>query len=354
MRQPNEFLFLSEFGKIDDGFLCDAAKPWNHTGQAFETMKFVRKAACVFLVLALLGGGLFHSQVKAALQEFTTQLGKFLGITEDLADYTEAPNSSVTQNGLTLTLKEVILDQNQLLFLLDTQFDSGSEPREISLSADVWMNGEKLNALEEYTSDWTGSQSEPQYMVRFSFDEEWKDSQAKIKAVFKACELQVDEETGSMSGAEIGQYEFSFHASKTALEDHTVSVPLDISVPIDNTHEIQFAKFVKNSVGSRIEGTASELPEGYMYYLEGTDSTGKEIRYRLSSLIDGRIVFVNEDNTWISSDAVWIKLQLCRQKLNQIKMAEDMGEGEEIVGEGAFEVNGEIDKIGGEFVAEWK
>lgn len=69
---------------------------------------------------------------------------------------------------------------------------------------------------------------------------------------------------------------------------------------------------------------------------------------------DGRIVFVNEDNTWISSDAVWIKLQLCRQKLNQIKMTEDMEEGEEIVGEGAFEVNGEIDKIGGEFVAEWK
>lgn len=354
MRQANEFLFLSAFGKIDDSFLCDTAKPWNHTGQAFETMKFVRKAACVFLVLALLGGGLFHSQVKAALQEFTTQLGKFLGITEDLADYTEAPNSSVTQNGLTLTLKEVILDQNQLLFLLDTQFDSGSEPREISLAADVWMNGEKLNALEEYTSDWMGSQSEPQYMVRFSFDEEWKDSQAKIKAVFKACELQVDEETGPMPGAEIGQYEFSFHASKTALEDHTVSVPLDISVPIDNTHEIQFAKFVKNSVESRIEGTASELPEGYMYYLEGTDSTGREIRYHLSSLIDGRIVFVNEDNTWISSDAVWIKLQLCRQELNQIKRTEDMGEGEEIVGEGAFEVNGEIDKIGGEFVAEWQ
>ena len=53
---------------------------------------------------------------------------------------------------------------------------------------------------------------------------------------------------------------------------------------------------------------------------------------------------------------MWIKLQLCRQELNQIKikMAEDMGEGEEIVGKGAFEVNGEIDKIGGEFVAEWK
>ena len=65
MRQANEFLFLSAFGKIDDSFLCDTAKPWNHTGQAFETMKFVRKAACVFLVLALLGGGLFHSQVKS-------------------------------------------------------------------------------------------------------------------------------------------------------------------------------------------------------------------------------------------------------------------------------------------------
>ena len=149
----NHFLFLSLFGSIDDELVIRSEKPWRETQNTLALRKYLTGAACAAVIILLSMACIFHSEVKAALHKFTTAIGEMLGISEDISSYTEIKNSSVTKNGLTLTLEEVILDKNQLFLLVSQKFEDGRQIIDTELSDHVKVNGRKLPVKIQHKTD---------------------------------------------------------------------------------------------------------------------------------------------------------------------------------------------------------
>lgn len=66
------------------------------------------RAACAAVVVLLGLSCIFRNEVRAAIQEFSTLIGKALGLTEDLTPYAEMLNMKQTKDGISVTLKEAI------------------------------------------------------------------------------------------------------------------------------------------------------------------------------------------------------------------------------------------------------
>ena len=87
----------------------------------------------IFAMLCI--AAMSNSRVQAAVKEFTTKIGEVLGFTKDLSSYTEIIDQTQTKNGISLTLKEVILDDRVLMVSVHADF-GGNEGA-------LWVNDEK-------------------------------------------------------------------------------------------------------------------------------------------------------------------------------------------------------------------
>ena len=79
-------------------------------------------AAAAAAAVVLIGAGSLPSvriTAYAAVKSVTYNLGQLLGISADLSPYTTVVGESVSKDGFTVTLNEVILDEN-MMYITDT------------------------------------------------------------------------------------------------------------------------------------------------------------------------------------------------------------------------------------------
>ena len=116
-----EFDFSREFGEIDEKLVESAGREWNR--KKYNVLKlYSRKIAGVAIFAMLCIAAMSNSRVQAAVKEFTTKIGEVLGFTKDLSSYTEIIDQTQTKNGISLTLKEVILDDRVLMVSVHADF----------------------------------------------------------------------------------------------------------------------------------------------------------------------------------------------------------------------------------------
>lgn len=108
------FDFSKEFGNIDSKYISEAEGEWKRKK---ETRKpsFWSSAAAACVIVAL-GAVIFSNPtVQAAIKNLTLSIEETLGFPKSIASYTEVLNTSKTKKGITVTLKEVVLDDGVLL-----------------------------------------------------------------------------------------------------------------------------------------------------------------------------------------------------------------------------------------------
>ena len=103
-----EFDFLREFGEIDESLVENAGREWNRKKYGVFQL-YSRKIAGVAILAMICIAAMSNSRVQAAVREFTTKIGEILGFAKDLSPYAEMIDQTQTKNGISLTLKEVIL-----------------------------------------------------------------------------------------------------------------------------------------------------------------------------------------------------------------------------------------------------
>ena len=129
------FHFSEEFGNISDQMIEDAGKEWHP--RKYPVLQFYgRKIACVLLVF-ILGMAVFRSPVvQATVEKITSEIGRIMGFQKDLLSYTsDIQEKSKKKNGITVTLKEAIADDQISMVGLD------SDMPDRALAS--WINNEK-------------------------------------------------------------------------------------------------------------------------------------------------------------------------------------------------------------------
>ncbi len=335
----DDMLFLKVFGDIDDFFIEQSFVAWNPKNNTFF-WKYHKKIACVILGILFATVCIFHTEVQATLKKATTLLGEILNIKEDISSYTEIKNIPITKNGLTLTLKEVVLDKNQLLILVSKKFEDEKENTNIELSYSVKINGKEAKICKSCITDDAPDKIAEQYVVGYYLTDDMKiRNPAQIEAIFTANRVS--------DNSKIGTYKFNFTASWEELEKNTIRMPINQSIILPEKSELKLSDFTWNNVESNIVGECDNLLLGYEYYLSGQDNNGKQVTYTLLSYENSQAIFVNEEDKQISSSATSVELQLYRQSLGTLLSS---SEDDEFVEEDFLgEDTPTVEKIGDSF-----
>lgn len=110
-----KFDFSKEFGNIDPKYIEEAEREWSEKKEN-RRPKGWSKTAAAACVIVTLGSVIFSNpHIQAAIKNITLSIGETLGFPKGIESYTEVLNTSKEDKGITVTLKEVVLDNGVLL-----------------------------------------------------------------------------------------------------------------------------------------------------------------------------------------------------------------------------------------------
>ncbi len=110
------FKTLELIGDLDDKYIYEASKPWKKQHR-FSRIHRSWKIAAAGIILFIMAGCTLRYQedVKAALQSVTSWIGQALGIEDgDTDSYTNVVGKSISRDGITITLNEIVMDSKNL------------------------------------------------------------------------------------------------------------------------------------------------------------------------------------------------------------------------------------------------
>lgn len=321
--REEKYRFLELMGNVDDEMIYQSSQPWHDTkDRKITTLRVGKIAVCAVLVLALGIAGIFHQQVEAAIHEFTTRIAEMLGVSNDLVPYTEIIGVSQKKEGVTLTLEEVILAENQLYAVFHMKWKKGVRLEEGMQAPDLsFTNAPKINGVEiicshcvwapEYDEESKNSQN---ILVSYVYDDDslpYEINEIEMEArVFTAADLEHEINEGI-------PFTFQFSASKEELQKDTHSIEIDYELKAGDGVTLRLHRFQFNNVFSRISASPSEEFLQKMsdmgYILLGTDSAGNLLRFEMSGGSEDNLIFESVGMP-PSEDSQWVELQI--YKLN--------------------------------------
>lgn len=295
------FDFSKEFGNIDPKYISEAEGEWKGKKRVWAP-SFWSKLAAACVILALISTVLSNPKVQAAIKNLALSIGETLGFQKEIESYTEVLNMSQTDQGITVNLKEVVLDEGVLLFRVHAKIDNTEENEQgksenissfkntgITLDMDkTTINGQKL---DEYTSgeyspysvddllDADADRDEKEYdrvqEYRFHAPTDLGEN-PEIHFVLKAF----DYDDWQMNA--LAEFTFDFNISREKILKQTTNKELkNISVETEEG-TVTLKDIFLNKLQSSISADVPEkLFQKYEVELRGTDSKRNKVRYEL-------------------------------------------------------------------------
>jgi len=342
-----KFEFLELFGEIDDDLIRQAGQPWKRKKKLFHIEGYGAKIACAVIIIAVLLGSVFHTEVRAAWEKFTTMISRMLGVSEDLAPYTEIKDIPIINNGMKLTLKEIILDNDELLILLSQgNEDEEASLKEIAIEGDIWIDSQELIFQECYLNDGGLDKTAQNYVLGYYIDDDITVGNiAEIKTLFTVKDTE---------DSIIGEFEYHFTASKEEMEKNTETISLNQTIKEAGTIDMKLNKLTLNSISSRIYGVCPDLILGKQYYLIGSDNLGNPITYNLDIFENPNMIFVKDKDYHIAPEATSMELQLFVHKIDTENVIESSNDGDVIIEDTMEESPEGLEAVADKFTLEFK
>lgn len=170
--KKDEYSFLELFGNIDDEYIYQALMPWEKQTKRNIVYYMGKKVACLVIIVILGFCLVFHDQVYAAISRFTTMIAEILQVSNDLTPYAEIINTTQEKNGISITLKEVVLGENSLL--VSGELNDGEEYDGIGISAgeNIKINGsEYLCDSSSVYQKQNMEENDNQYVLEWIYDD---------------------------------------------------------------------------------------------------------------------------------------------------------------------------------------
>lgn len=224
--------------------------------------------------------------VYAYANNIAYNISSFLGIEKDLDPYKTVLNKSITKNGLTVQLNEVIFDTDQLVVSYTATNNEKVENGDILLFSDVYINGRKVRggagggskAIDDYTVE-----SVMSYDI-IGYSAEKLKGDLDIKLVFSDAEVNGKNKRGT--------WKFRFKTNGDELFLDTQEIPLQSSYTLENGQKVILEKYTSNNLGQKIYFSKSPKGTEYNMMLKGHDDLGNEINFYVSRADGGSGMFI--------------------------------------------------------------
>ena len=295
-----KFDFSKEFGNIDPKYISEAEGEWKGKKKAWAP-SFWSKLAVACVILALISTVLSNPKVQAAIKSLALSIGETLGFQKEIESYTEDLNISRSDQGITVNLKEVVLDEGVLLFRVHAEIDAPEENQQeksvdissfkntgITLDTDkTTINGQKLDEYmnAEYSPysvddllDADADRDEAEYdrvqEYRFHAPTDLGEN-PEVHFVLNAYDYDDWEKS-------VAEFTFDFNISREKILKQTTNKKLEnISVQTEEG-TVTLKDIFLNKLQSSISADVPEkLFQKYDVELRGTDSKGNKVRYEL-------------------------------------------------------------------------
>lgn len=295
-----KFDFSKGFGDIDPKYIDEAEGEWKGKKKAWAPSFWSRlAAACV--ILTLIATVLANPKVQAAIKKLALSIGETLGIQKEIDPYTKDLDISRSDQGITVNLKEVVLDEGVLLFRVHAEIAATEENQQgksasisyfkntgITLDMDkTTINGQKLDEYmnAEYAPysvddllDADADRDEKEYdrvqEYRFHAPTDIGEN-PEIHLVLNAFDYDDWEKS-------LAEFIFDFNISRENILKQTTNKELEnISVQTEEG-TVTLKDIFLNGLQSSISADVPEkLFQKYDVELRGKDSKGNKVRYEL-------------------------------------------------------------------------
>lgn len=229
-----------------------------------------RKIALIasFASFMILGVGL-SSEALADIQLKMFDIGYHLSTNKNLDDYKTLINSSITENGVTVQLNEVIVDNNEVIVSSTIKSDFKLGEGGISTFGYLYVNGKMISgaggsgrAVDDYTFE---------DVAIYQLDEELPTGTLNIKLKHKYVYK------GSKKIK--GPWNFEFTANGEQLSIDTIENDVNYDFTLDNGQKITLNKYTSNDIGQKIYYSVENKTEPYELQLRGLDDLGNEVTF---------------------------------------------------------------------------
>ena len=290
------------------------------------------KLAKVSVFGVLFGGGFllspFGEVAFAGIELATYHIADFMGIEKDLDGYKTVVDKTVTDNGVSVKLNEVILDGDMLKVVM-TGYIEDSEKKYDSLSFNnerVYINGKMAgggmsggygkteNNTFKYDYDFTIENLEEYDLT--------KDLDIKIKLDNARTTIE-DGPKAEVGKKRSGDWDFEFTISPKELIADTEVIDINKRIDVDGIGFVDIEKYTSNKVGQKIYIKCSdELLGEYSEQINGTDNLGNKVEFDIRhNGPDGGVLELYTLEGELSEEATELTL-----RLELVKYPETSGE----------------------------
>lgn len=263
----------------------------------FPAEKWIKYAAAAAVLCAVAAGtvmGPVRHNVYAGVKAVAYDLSQALGITKELEPYKTVVGSTISGGGYSVTLNEVVLDEESMYitYTLTVPEKMETEEDEMSYHDDmtVYINGRMASLAGS-----GGTVKVDDYTLA----SDWK---KELPNVNTARDIDVEIQC-AVNGDEIGTFRFTASGEELALD--TLTVPLDETVTLPDGTRVTFERYTSNAMGQSIYFTKTSSSYDYDFMLKGEDDLGNPVEFfvRYSEREEGRMEVEPIDNGYVSDQA---------------------------------------------------
>lgn len=267
-----------------------------------------KKYVAVASVALLSFGALGTLPTFATVNPTAYKIASMIGIDKDLADYTTAVNTPVTQKGITVGLGEVAYDKTNNNLIITTYISSDEtlqHTEDLSahdLHSRVYINGERLNASSSWATKMIDDQTVA-FVTNYTMNE---DLSGDVAIALHIPQVILDDQEY------VDTWKFEFTTNGDQLASDTQIVPIDAAIQLESGSVLNITEYTNNAFGERIHYAFEGPVVSDFFELRGTDNLGNPVVFELVAGVHGETGAFGlvEDRSSLSPEASTLTLNL--------------------------------------------
>jgi len=222
----------------------------------------------------------FASNVRNVSYTISSNISDFLGLQRNLDEYKTVINKKVTDNSITVTLNEVILDGNELTVCYNESPNIYlEENQDLSFPGfnSISVNGKEVNGGSSGVST-NGGDNTIQSVITYDLGNIDLSGDLDIKILSSAMSSKDREKKAS--------WNFEFMTNGNQLKIDTKEILLNKKFTLESGEEFILEKYTDNALGQKIYASISTsnviTKSMYAVTLKGIDDLGNKVEFYMS------------------------------------------------------------------------
>lgn len=266
------------------------------------------------LALVLMGGTyLFGGSVVASVQLAIFDVESYLNINKNIEDYKTVIGRSISNDGITIQLNEVILDGDDIIVSTTLKSEEPLGEMGIDTSGDLYINGKRISNGAGGSSGLIDDYTQEEVLI-YHLDKELQDGDLNIELKYNGVYYNDKNIRGN--------WKFEFKANGDALKINTNIIKLDNTFVLENGQKITLNEYRSNDLGQKIHYSIENKDKKNIYslLLKGYDDLGNEVSFSNTHEEKNGGVLNNDVNISENAKQLTVKLYAVPFPVNSEKM----------------------------------